>query len=429
MNFIKKHKYPICYIVTIIVSIIYIIVGFRYCSKSVVLDSLQIPTETAKVIRVVDVDLEDYTLSGGDSYVQKTIFFEAEIVTGDRKGETVVAVQEQDTLLVVTPKDVEDGDRVMLVEETYADGEPMWFFAEYNRSDALIWLCLFFFALLLLFGRFKGLNTIVSLVFTCLAVFMVFIPSVLASMDIYISSSITCLFVIFMTLLIVNGPNRKTFCSAMGCLGGLVVTAILTLIMDKVLNLTGLVDQDAQFLLLLNEDNPINLRAVIFGAIIIGALGATMDVSMSISSSLKELSDNMENRTYRRLVKSGFNIGRDIMGTMANTLVLAYIGSSLSVVLLMVSHAGSLMVLFNYEMIVVEIMQALVGSLGILFTIPITSILASFVYNMEKRPVPVDAEAAAANIEVGVTNDSTVAELMSGLDDEPSQADEHELEQ
>lgn len=163
------------------------------------------------------------------------------------------------------------------------------------------------------------------------------------------------------------------------------MTGILTIIMDRVLQLTGVVDQEAQFLLLLNEDNPINLRGVIFGAIIIGAMGATIDVSMSISSALHKLSENMHDKTYAKLLKSGLNIGRDIMGTMANTLILAYIGSLLSIVLLLVTNTGSLLNLFNREMTVVEVMQALVGSLGILFTIPITSLLCASIYHEKKR--------------------------------------------
>lgn len=385
MSFLKKNKNIIIYILTIILSCVFIYVGNKICSKPITAEHSTARTEIVKVTKIVDVILDEYSLSGGDNYTEKTIVFEGKIKRGDHKGETLIATQAIDTLLLVNPKDVEIGDSIIAMYESYADMEEEWFFTEYHRSDTLIILCLIFFAMLLLFGRKKGLNTIVSLVFTCLAIFLVFIPSVLSSMNIYFTSIVTCLFVIFMTLLIVNGLNKKTFCAAIGCLGGLGVTAILTLIMDKVMHLTGLVDQEAQFLLLLNEENPLNLRAVVFGAIIIGAMGATMDVSMSISSALKELSDNMHDRTYTKLIKSGLTIGRDIMGTMANTLVLAYIGSSLSVVLLLVANSTSMLNLFNFEMIVVEIMQALVGSFGILFTIPITSVLAAFMYNKDKH--------------------------------------------
>ena len=388
MSFCKKYQPTIVYIITILFSIIYIFIGNKICSKPLDIAPNSSQTQIAKVTKIVDVILDEFSISEEETLVNKTIVFEAVFKSGPRKGETFQGTQQVDPMFVATPKDIEVADNIVVFFDSYGEEIPQWFFGEYHRSNILILLCVLFFGLLLLFGRRKGLNTIVSLVFTCLAIFMVFVPSVLSSFNIYLTSSITCLFIIFMTLLIINGANTKTFCAAIGCLGGLSITAILTLIMDKVMHLTGFTDQDSQYLLLLNEENPINLRAIIFGAIVIGAMGATMDVSMSISSSLKELSDNMHDRTYKKLLKSGLNIGRDIMGTMANTLILAYIGSSLSVVLLLVANTGNMLNLFNLEMIVVEVMQALVGSLGILFTIPITSILASFIYNREKsKPV------------------------------------------
>ena len=166
--------------------------------------------------------------------------------------------------------------------------------------------------------------------------------------------------------------NRKTLAASLGCIGGLTVSGVLTIIMDKVLTLTGYVDEDSIYLSLLSTENPINLNAIIFAGILIGALGAVMDVAMSISSSLWEVRDKSKSLSFGSLFKSGMNIGRDIMGTMANTLILAYIGSSLSIVLLLSAYATSLMYLLNMEMITVEILQALVGSFGILLTLPLT---------------------------------------------------------
>ena len=128
-----------------------------------------------------------------------------------------------------------------------------------------------------------------------------------------------------------------------------------------------------------------DLRAIIFAAIIIGATGAVMDVAISIASSLGELAGQLESPTFAGLLKSGFAIGRDMMGTMANTLVLAYIGSSLATVVLIVAYNSSLLNILNKEMIVVEVEQALVGSLGILAAIPLTSLLAALVYPRAKK--------------------------------------------
>jgi uncharacterized membrane protein len=144
--------------------------------------------------------------------------------------------------------------------------------------------------------------------------------------------------------------------------------------------MTGLIEEESIYLVQLYPDNPINLKAIIFAMIIVGAVGAVMDVSMSISSSLYELRIQSPEISSKELMKSGFTIGRDMMGTMANTLVLAYIGSSLTSVLLLVAYNASIHQVINRELIVAEILQALAGSMGMLLTLPLTSAICSVIY-------------------------------------------------
>ena len=127
-------------------------------------------------------------------------------------------------------------------------------------------------------------------------------------------------------------------------------------------------------------DNPLDLKALIFAAIIIGAVGAIMDVSISIAASLAELKEKLPEISMLELWKSGMTISKDIMGTMANTLILAYMGSCLTSVQLMVAYNSSLLDLFNREMIIVEMLQALVGSMGILLALPLTSLICAALY-------------------------------------------------
>jgi uncharacterized membrane protein len=183
-----------------------------------------------------------------------------------------------------------------------------------------------------------------------------------------------------MTLLIVNGADKKSLAAAMGCFSGVLVAGIITKIMDFIVHLTGLLDDETGRLLYVNTQNPIDLKAIIFGAIIIGAVGAIMDVAMSISSSLNELQTSVKNIQPAQIIKSGIAIGRDIMGTMANTLVLAYIGSSMSVVVLIYAYTNSMLDLLNMEAIIVEFLQAIAGSLGILFAIPFTTLICAAIY-------------------------------------------------
>jgi len=383
----NKKKQLIIYISAVVISIIYIFLGNRIASTNTPeLDGGgNMGTIKAKVIKVIDrqEDVEGYGIAERVKSVE--IEFKAVALSGKNKGKELLCIQTIGDVYENKLKEVEAGDKILLYPNTDDESSYEWFLGDYVRFDAIILLGVIFFITIIVFGRKKGLNTIVSLVFTCLAVFMVFIPSIISGKNIYFWSILTCIYITVMTLIIVNGANKKSLAAGAGCCSGVLIAGIITLVMDKFLKLTGFLNDETGRLLYINEDNPINLRALIFAAIIIGAVGAIMDVAMSISSALQEISETGDSITQKQLIKSGFTIGRDIMGTMANTLVLAYIGSSLSVVVLFAAYSNSTLDLMNMEMIIVEILQAIAGSLGILFTIPLTTIVCSVLYKGEKQ--------------------------------------------
>ncbi len=384
----QKKLNSIMYIITVIFSVIFIFAGNRiFTQKSVLWQGQNGLAEKARIIEIKSIDTDEYSLGEGTSMSTITVNFKAEILSGEYKGKIVSGIQNIDNFSPYVTKQIEKGDKVLL---THDEGDNIdisrdWIYSEMLRTDKLMILMVAFLLLILLFGGKKGVNTIVSLGFTCLAIFGVFVPSVLAGANIYITSVIICLYTIIMTLVIVNGCDKKTLSAIIGCFSGVLLAGVITLIMNKILHLTGVLDETSIHITLLDTEKPIDLLGIIFGSIIIGAMGAVMDVSMSISSSLYELSKKVENADFYMLIGSGFTIGRDIMGTMANTLVLAYIGSSLSSVLLLIIYNPNILSLMNREMVVVEILQALVGSIGILFTIPFTSFIAAFLYSKKSK--------------------------------------------
>lgn len=306
--------------------------------------------------------------------------FEAVIRGGDYEGETVIVSTTIYDIFGPHFRMPETGDRVIL--SSFDSFE--WHFVDYVRINRVAVLGAIFVALLLLFGRTKGLNSILALGFTCIAVFAVLIPSILSGGNIYAATIIVCAFSIIVTIFLVNGISRKSLAAVSGCLGGVIVAAVITLVMNNLLWLTGVVSGEEMSLLHLPLDEPIDLRAIIFGGILIGAVGAVMDVAVSISSALWEVKEQAPKLAFRDIYKSGVNIGRDIMGSMTNTLVLAYIGSSLSVVLLLIVFSGSYIELLNQELVIVELLQAIIGSLGILMTMPLTALICAALYS--KKP-------------------------------------------
>lgn len=377
------NRNSIVYILTIVLSLLLLFLGNRFTTKDLkILNAADgVNALKAEVIKVIKTEKVEYDLGGDSPSVGKDITFSARIISGSQKGLEVKALQTIDPFTGTAMKEVEPGDKIILYQLDNKDSQNDLVLGEYLRTDALIVLAVVFLLLLLIFARFKGFNTILSLIFTCAAIFAVFIPAILNGYNIYFWSILTCVFIICMSLLIIYGANKKSLAAGIGCMVGILIAGLLTIIMDEILKLTGLVSEESLYVIRVNPDHPIDLKAIIFAAILIGAIGAIMDVSMSIAASLAELKEKLEYTPFSLLVKSGISIGKDILGTMANTLILAYIGSSLSVVLLLVSYNSSLLELMNKEMIVVEILQSLVGSLGILVTIPLTTLVCAYLFS------------------------------------------------
>lgn len=373
------------YLIVLACSALYLWAGYQICvDKAQLFRNEMGLTETVARVETIVNDRNDMGQIGGTVYYERVITFWARILSGERKGEQVKVVQTIDNLTGNGQLPVSEGDKLFIFQ-TGSPQEESWEAGEFYRSDAILLLAGLFLLGLLLFGRRKGLMTILSLVLTCLAVFVVFVPAILAGYNAYAVSVITCLFTIAMTLSLVSGPSKKSLAAALGCAGGVGVAGILSVVMDKLMKLTGYLNDETMYVSLLNEANPIDLKGIVFAAIVIGAMGATMDVAMDISSSLFEIHRKVPDISYSHLVQSGFTIGRDIMGTMANTLILAYIGSSLTTVLLYASYQASLSQLLNRELIIVELLQALSGSIGILCTIPISAFIASALCCSHKR--------------------------------------------
>lgn len=379
-------KQKIIYVLTVVLCILLLFAGRKYATAKPAVENTGTVTvsEKVKVTAVVDPDYEktafpdDWEMRG-----ESIVLFEGEFMNGYKKGERELMVQRVDDLYAVEMRPVSEGDKIAVYRNPDEQIDVNYMFAEYNRVTILWWLVGAFMFLLLLFGRKKGVSTIISLGLTIGAIFLVFVPAVLSYCNIYLWSLMTCVYIIFMTLLIVNGYTKKSLAAIIGCVGGVAVTGALVKFCDLFLHTTGLVDEDALYLMMLNPENPLDIKAVVFAAIIIGAVGAVMDVAMDISSALAELKSQVPDISTAQIVKSGFTIGRDIIGTMSNTLILAYIGSSLSCTLLMVAGNPSLLLLFNTEMIVVELLQTIAGSFGMLLTIPLTSVVCGVLYGSE----------------------------------------------
>ena len=385
-----KNNPKVVYMLILILSALFLLLGFllfRPAGPALYSDEYH----TAIVASVGDIIEEDSGYDGTEAGERnQTVYFQATLTSGGRdlKGTTVEAQQYINYALSVAPKPVEEGDKILLYrsgqDPSQGAGQGVWQYAEKNRMGALLFIIGLFLFLILLIGGRKGFSTIVALIFTVGAIFLVYIPSILKGFNIYAGTVIICGFIIVMSLLLLNGINRKTLCAILGNTSGVLISGLLALIFSQILGITGDVEEDYLMLLHLSGGIRIDLTAIVWGSVLIGSLGAIMDVAMSIASALQELAENMEKRSFWRLFRSGMNIGRDAIGTMTNTLILAYIGGSMATVLLLMVYNMNPLYLFNLEMIVVEVLQAVVGSIGILLAVPATAFFASYLYTRKE---------------------------------------------
>lgn len=364
---------------TVVISVLFIVTGNNVFKDYNMESYDDIEVNKAKVISIDNIE---ETPGYFEDLIDKNINFSAKILSGKEKNSVISCIQHTDSMLAMQDKEINVGDNILI---TYTDnmetGEFEWLFVGYNRVDALAYLCGAFLLFIVIIGRQKGINTIISLTLTCLIIFLVYVPSILSGFNVYLSTVMVGTVIILMSLLLINGANKKTLCAIVGNLCGVIMAGLLALFMNSILKMTGFIDEHYIYLTHINPENPLNLISIIWGGMVLGSLGAIMDVAMSIASSMHELAEHMSKKSFSKMLHSGMNIGRDAISTMTNTLILAYIGGSLALVLLLIVNTKNTLYLLSMEMIAVQVVQSIVGSMGILFAVPFTAIFAAFIYN------------------------------------------------
>lgn len=342
----------------------------------------------AKVIEVGNPYERDNG-SGGKETVQDV---KVKIIEGENKDEkfstTYILTYDLDNKIVGYK--LREGNTVF-VNISEENGKVKVSIQDVVRQNYLIGLVVFFFASIILIGRKKGLKSILGLVITVLAIFFILVATIFKGYNAIIVSIGTCFLIIVLTFAIIGGWNKKTFSAALGTLGGVVLAGVIASITGYLAQLSGAGKEEAIMLSVASKDVVFNFRELLFAEIIVSALGACMDVGMSISSSLSELKMKNPSMTGKELFKSGMNIGGDMIGTMTNTLILSFIGSSLVLVLLYMSSSVKFTDVINIEAIATEAVCAIAGSVGIVYTVPITALIYSFM-NRDKEIYKVKSE-------------------------------------
>lgn len=279
----------------------------------------------------------------------------------------------------VRPADLSlsEGERILITISTRPDGVSSAYFTDYVRTPSLFWLLLIFILFSVLISGWKAVRGLIGMALSFMVILGFIIPQILTGNDPVLVSVVGSFAVMLVTLYIVYGWTLKTHAAVMGTLIALVITGLIASYFMKFTRLTGFGSEDAMFLLQ-QANFTINLRGLLLGGFLIGVLGVLDDLVITQSSLVFELLNADPKLTYGSLYQRAMSVGRDHVAATVNTLVLAYTGVALPLLLLFTLSGQQLGNLFNLEFVAEEIVRMLVGSLGLMAAVPITTALAGW---------------------------------------------------
>lgn len=329
--------------------------------------------EKAKITQVLaDSTEQDETSDGGWRGEQLLL---AEVLSGQYKGETLQVSNFVGPLYGVP---LYEGDGAVLIISTYSDGVHTATVYEFNRATALVIVLVLFIVATVLVGGKTGAKSLAGLVVTLASLFLVLLPALMKGAPTLPTVFAFCAYIAVVSLAILGGVQKKTVCAMLGTVSGTALAMLFGIFAQTLARIDGLRVPDVEPLLQLRQTGtPIGLSGLLVGGIIISALGAVMDVTMGISSSLFEVSAANPELGQKELFRSGMNIGRDMVGTMTNTLILAFLGSSFVLILYLYSIGLSTHQLVSSSYLSIEVISGISSSIGVILSIPITAFITA----------------------------------------------------
>ena len=325
-------------------------------------------TVEARVIEVVEEGALDQ-----DGVQQPYQKLRLEILSGQRAGRAVTVdygTQTFGSSVVLYRPD----DRVQVMRVARADGDDTYFITEPNRWLPLVTLLLLFIVVIIAVSRWKGVRSLLGLCVSLYVITQFILPLILAGYPPMLVSIVGAFALLSITQYLIYGWSLKTHAAVLGILISLIITGVLATVFVEATRLTGYGSEEVGFLQV--SGVPIDPRGLLLAGIIIGALGVLDDVTISQASAVFELSSANPVLGARELYRRAMNIGQDHIASTVNTLVLAYVGASLPMLLLFAIYPQPFGQIINREFVTDEIVRTLVGSLGLVTAVPITTVLA-----------------------------------------------------
>lgn len=374
---VKKHinSKKIIILMALMIGFVFLLIKCNHIEKVSLISTEGQSYEKAVVTKIT----KDNLAEDGNRYGNQEL--EVEIKSGSLKGENLEAINPNGTLFGA---ECEVGTSVIVIVSSSEDTNVVTVYSK-DRTNAIYMFILIFTAIVCIIGGKKGIKAILSLAFTFVCIVYIMFPLVYKGNSPVLITILICVVTTIVTIGMLGGVSKKTVSAIIGTTFGVVISGISALAFGEFVGITGYNVSDIETLNYVAQNTSIKIGQLLFSGIIIASLGAVMDVGMSISSTICEIKETNPGMQAKQLFISGIHVGRDMMGTMTNTLILAFVGSSLSSLMTNYAYDLSYNQLINSYSIGIEIMQGLSGSLGVVLTVPFTAAISSLLITGKRK--------------------------------------------
>lgn len=327
--------------------------------------------EKGKVTEILQDNLDADGTRVGEQKVR------VKMLTGARKGDELDITSSSGYLFGAACK---IGMKVIVMQSVAGETTIASVYTQDREWVIYIFALLYLLALCIIGGK-QGIKGCLGLVFTFFCVIFVYLPLVYLRVSPFWAAVFICFLTTLVTMYLIGGPTKKTCAATLGTLAGVVLAGLSAWCFSKASGISGYNVSDIETLMTLWNTNRIQVGGLLFSGLLISCLGATMDVAMSISSAIDEIYKQNSSLSRKELFKAGMRVGRDMMGTDSNTLILAFAGSSVSTLLLDYAYDLPYQQIINSNNIDIAIMQGLAGSFGIVLSVPLTVLICAVLFH------------------------------------------------
>lgn len=364
------NRHRVITVLSVIVTIMLCVLFYQYSKgieKTPLVSMEGRSFEKAQVVEIISDNLQEGGVRAGSQYLR------VRMLTGALAGQTVDATSENGNLFGAA---CTVGMRVIVIVSATDSGSLVSVYSQDRALQNAVFIAVFLLMICLIGGK-NGVKSVIGLVFTCITLFFLYMPMIYQGVSPFAAAVFVATLTTMVSMYFIGGFSRKTLSAIIGTVAGVWIAGISAYLYGLAAGISGYNVSNIETLLFVGQNTEIQVGGLLFSGILISALGAVMDVAMSISSTICEIRQKNPESTWQELFKSGMNVGRDMMGTMSNTLILAFIGGSLSTLLINYAYDLPDLQIINSYSIGIEIMQGISGSMGVILTVPCVSLVSA----------------------------------------------------